>query len=113
MCTTSAFGGAAVCVNTLTDPSHCGTCTNACPGGWRCSGGKCVATAYVVVTTVTKASSPAAIGHILRPICKSGMTLCGGTCVDLKTDTGNCGSCNNSCAKGKYCVSGYCIDTIY
>jgi hypothetical protein len=112
MCTTSAFA-ATVCVNTLTDASHCGSCTNVCPSGWRCSSGKCVATAYVVVTTVSKTTSPTSGGYILRQICKSGLTLCGNTCVDLKTDSSNCGSCNKACARNKYCVSGYCIDTIY
>jgi hypothetical protein len=113
MCTASAFAGATVCVNTLTDATHCGSCTNVCPSGWKCSGGKCVATGYVVVTTATKTTSPTLGGYILKRICTSGLALCGDTCVDLKTDSSNCGSCNKACAKNQYCVSGYCIDIIY
>ena len=37
-------------------------------------------------------------------------TKCGGTtCLDLKTDKNNCGSCGNACADA--CCNGVCVDT--
>ncbi len=35
------------CVNTQTDPLHCGSCTNACAPGQTCSSGACTGTATV------------------------------------------------------------------
>ncbi len=43
--------------------------------------------------------------------CGAGMTLCGGQCVDLQTDMGNCGTCGEICASGLVgvaCVQGVC-----
>lgn len=40
-----------------------------------------------------------------------GCDKCGGaTCLDLKTDTMNCGSCGNACTDA--CCNGSCIDTV-
>jgi len=35
--------------------------------------------------------------------CTTGLTSCGGTCVDLDTDDANCGSCGNACMAGMEC----------
>ena len=42
--------------------------------------------------------------------CSAGSTLCSGTCVDTKSDNGNCGSCGNACltSVGQSCVAGGC-----
>lgn len=113
LCAASAMAATPACVDTSTDALHCGSCTNVCPSGWKCSGGKCIATARVVVTTTTTTTYATIIGYVIRPVCKTGLTLCGNSCVDLKTDSSNCGSCNKVCAKNQYCSSGYCMDTIY
>jgi hypothetical protein len=39
--------------------------------------------------------------------CESG-TLCGGTCVDLMSDQGNCGACGTACGAGQVCSGGTC-----
>src|SRR5260370_23995750 len=36
---------------------------------------------------------------------------CGGRCVDLTTDVGNCGSCNNHCQASQVCKGGQCTCT--
>jgi hypothetical protein len=56
-----------------------------CPSGTSCSAGKCV--------------------------CKTGLTSCNGTCVDLQTDLNNCGQCFNSCGSGLACSAGQCVCT--
>jgi hypothetical protein len=43
--------------------------------------------------------------------CKSGLTDCGGTCVDLQSDLNNCGACGEICESGLVpveCRSGVC-----
>jgi hypothetical protein len=40
--------------------------------------------------------------------CASGTALCGGACVDPRTDTTHCGRCGNACAEGHYCDAGAC-----
>ena len=39
--------------------------------------------------------------------CPSGLTLCGGDCVDLDTDNFNCGECGRACADS-FCNAGTC-----
>lgn len=34
--------------------------------------------------------------------------MCGATCVDLSTDSANCGACSNACAPGQPCTNGAC-----
>ena len=45
-------------------------------------------------------------------VCVAGMCVCGltcgGTCVDPKTNTSNCGACGNVCATNASCTAGQC-----
>jgi hypothetical protein len=41
--------------------------------------------------------------------CPAGLSSCGGTCVDLMTDRGNCGGCGRSCAAVEICADGECV----
>ncbi|MFN8590232.1 MAG: pentapeptide repeat-containing protein [Thermomicrobiales bacterium] len=73
-----ACGG--ICVDTQTDPNHCGDCATVCPvGAPTCQGGACVCPGN---------GSTA---------CGPGLTCCGNGCSDLNSDPTNCGSCGNSC----------------
>ncbi len=40
--------------------------------------------------------------------CSSFETLCGTTCVDVKSDDDNCGGCNKVCANSTSCFNGTC-----
>src|SRR5690606_22684641 len=42
------------------------------------------------------------------PLCHGGEDACGESCVDLRTDTSNCGQCFVSCAAGQRCHDGSC-----
>lgn len=44
----------------------------------------------------------------LGPRCGASETACGGTCVDLRRNRDNCGSCGNSCQDGTVCIMGTC-----
>jgi hypothetical protein len=47
------------------------------------------------------------------PPCRTGLTLCNGACVDLASDTINCGTCGNACVPGAHqsasCALGACV----
>ena len=73
------------CVDTTTNPDHCGQCDRSCPHAGVCSGGECVFE------------------------CASGESGCGGACVSLDNDANNCGSCGRSCPWGASCQSGECV----
>jgi len=63
----------------LTDPKHCGSCTNACSSSQVCSNGACKAQ------------------------CDPPLVKCfgdAGSCIDTTKDPSNCGSCNSACAVG-------------
>src|SRR5690606_15580960 len=46
------------------------------------------------------------------PGCTSGTTRCGNACVDLRTDSANCGTCGNVCPTDTFCnPDGLCHPT--
>ena len=78
------------CVDTQTNPAHCGMCDRACTASEECRAGTCTA-------TVT---------------CPSGQIVCGGGCVDAQTDNANCGACGNACSAAQTCTAGTCTATM-
>ena len=44
------------------------------------------------------------------PVCPDGMFPCNGTCIDMSTDTQNCGACGNVCPANAICIDGSCSD---
>ena len=65
----------------------------------------------LVVTTVGGVVAWAGLGKVFAkdcdPPCSSGLTCCGGKCIDLRNDPKHCGDCNVVCASG-LCVNGLC-----
>jgi hypothetical protein len=43
-------------------------------------------------------------------VCDTGLTRCGGTCIDTSSDNANCGGCNQACAGT--CDSSRCVVTL-
>ncbi len=72
------------CVDTATDPTHCGACGNRCGAGMACVAGACAAS------------------------CPTGQIVCNGVCATLATDRQNCGACGTACAAGQVCTAGVC-----
>ena len=72
-------------------------------------------------TTDTYADAPAADGLLVDVpsadvfTCPPGTTNCSGTCVDISSDTSNCGTCGNVCGviagvtAGPSCFLGHCV----
>ncbi|WP_437930067.1 MXAN_6577-like cysteine-rich protein [Sorangium sp. So ce291] len=73
-----------VCVDTRTDPNHCGKCGEQCDPGRACAGSLC------------------------RRTCLEGLTDCAGSCVDTNADPLHCGGCDRACDPGRPCEEGSC-----
>ncbi len=87
-----------------------------CPGG-KASNGLTVckpgdSTVYVSCecepTSVTTTGSGGSGTGGMGPTCKAEETKCSGSCVDLKVDDKNCGTCGIFCKKGTACLAGAC-----
>jgi hypothetical protein len=53
--------------------------------------------------------TPTVMVEMKKPrLCPIGTSGCGGTCVDLSTDNGNCGSCGRSCNSTGFCNRAAC-----
>jgi hypothetical protein len=75
----------ATCVDTMSDPTNCGGCSQACDPGELCVSGACE--------------------------CMAGETLCSSRCVNLTNDSTNCHDCGHSC-QGGACVASVCQPSI-
>jgi hypothetical protein len=90
--------------------SGAGDCTGACsPNATRCSG----STPQTCDATGSWQSQPPCAQP--APDCQSGTctcleTVCGGSCIDPKTDGHNCGACGHDC-QGASCQAGACQPT--
>jgi hypothetical protein len=91
--------------------SHCMQALHKNPKAVLC--GKCSAKAPV---TICQGKTPNCCGNgtccaatcCASVCCASGLTCCSGKCVNLQTDSSNCGKCGTKCASGKTCKSGTC-----
>jgi hypothetical protein len=106
------------CVDLSSDPANCGACGMACATGATCGAGVCATT---TPTGCTKNSdcpageecvdnacaSPVDAGRDAAT-CAAGEVDCSGTCVDVSTDSANCGGCGMRCGAPATCVSGAC-----
>jgi hypothetical protein len=121
-CTTC---GGTACVDTTTDPAHCGGCGAACPTGASCAGGTCECAANTTVcagSCVDLQSDAVHCGDCgeacpAGTVCNAGtcagscgaLTQCGASCVDTQTSGAHCGACDNPCPAGASCVDGACV----
>ncbi len=91
-----------VCADLANDPRNCGGCYINCPAGQTCSNGSCSGdTPPCGVGSAGLTCEPGDGG--------SGVCCPGAGCIDLRTDTSNCGSCDHACASDAGCSSGQCI----
>jgi len=106
------------CVDLQTDPDNCGACGFSVPYGETCRNGQ-FSSSSGLNKNGSSAASPGATsaGSVLtsatvagiKGSCPTGRSSCSGTCTDLLNDTGNCGSCGNSCLSGQTCQNGRCL----
>lgn len=72
------------CVDTSTDPDHCGGCFEPCDGGDACINGTC------------------------SGACPPNLVDCGDFCADIFNDPQNCGGCFSPCGDEQFCSQGMC-----
>jgi hypothetical protein len=70
----------------MEDHNNCGACGKKCQGSEKCQDGNCVST------------------------CGNGLTSCGYSCVDLKTNINNCGFCGHVCPSYPHAMA-KCVDS--
>ena len=121
----------AICVDTLSDPNHCGSCTTACASVddamaptcvkgvcdvtcganlTKCSDGVCydLLSSHDHCGTCTTACPQTETCVQGKCICGGGMQLCNGVCTDTQTDPNNCGGCGKPCPPQTACTGGAC-----
>lgn len=66
--------------------------------------------AISVATLVAAATIPGACGHdgIVGGSCRKNLSNCSNRCVNLDTDSDNCGRCGKRCPAGIDCIKGLC-----
>lgn len=105
------------CVDTTTNPSHCGACATECA---TADAGALVANDNGnpdagIPNFGVDAGAPWSVGtascakSACGVDCPQGLTLCGdGICYDTANFHEHCGDCNTACAAGEYCAGGHC-----
>jgi hypothetical protein len=112
------------CVDTRSDPNHCGACGASCGGGESCTASACSAAPPDAGCTPDctgrscggdgcggscGACGPAQLcANGGQCVCSDSMDACAGACVDLRIDPDHCGACDVVCAPGRACVGGAC-----
>ncbi|GMV15748.1 MAG: hypothetical protein AMXMBFR56_39720 [Polyangiaceae bacterium] len=136
--TYSLCGTASTCFATLTDPSHCGSTCQQCPGPASgqgspvCNNGNCNVTcnngfskcgldcfnlktdknhcgSCTNVCTAPQGGSTSCANSVCVPACPSALTLCNNFCADTTKDQNHCGGCGKKCTGGKVCAGSTCV----
>jgi len=109
------------CIDVTADPLNCGDCDVECPGGQRCADGACCTPS----PETCNGSDDDCDGEIDEgrgtdlgctdgESCSEGscacIAMCGGSCVDTRSDAAHCGECGNACPSGLDCVDSICCE---
>ncbi len=115
-----SHGGTGGCCNgqPCNADGFCGTCRTlgvACNADAECCQGNFAALCCLDgVSLNTRCTDVTNIGFVCPgdspppESCPEGQTACGGECVDLSSNAGNCGACGNSCGLGGVCTGRVC-----
>jgi len=71
----------------------------------------CDSTGHWSSLTACSGSTPYCSGGVCVT-CPAGLTNCSGSCVDITSDSANCGGCGTSCASGWMCIASTCVSKV-
>jgi hypothetical protein len=91
-----------LCVDLDASSLHCGACDNACPAGESCVDGQCKDTCDGMCDPILQLCDEG------RCVCRLGLSLCNGACVDRQVSNIDCGDCTVRC-DGGLCADGLCV----
>jgi hypothetical protein len=97
------------CVATISDNNNCGGCGHVCMGGHTCELGLCVCPPLRVECSGVCCPEGQICTNGACSTCVLGQAFCNGHCIDVTTDSSNCGSCGNACTGGKTCIAESCV----
>ncbi len=125
---TTCGWGLMYCVDTNTDPYHCGGCGNLCA---ECANGTCAACQQHEMSCDGVCADPSgeancgACGNACAPnercvgetefrcaACPAGQLQCNGDCTNVANDNRHCGACGKECEAGSNCVEGQCTKSV-
>jgi hypothetical protein len=102
------------CVDAQTDRANCGACGTVCKDGEICSAGKCEISCQAGLTKCTKPLGDGGTSDASADASgdggDAGPQLGAVYCANLQTENTNCGACGATCAIGKVCVAGACVN---
>lgn len=81
----------AQCIDVDTDPANCGICGRWCNSSSACVDGACV---EVCAQSCDSDAETCVDGEC---VCREGLVVCDGECVDPATDDKHCGMCGREC----------------
>lgn len=135
VCAVGLVDCSGVCTTVATDSNNCGSCGNVCAAGATCAAGTCDCAAPrltcgdLCIDPQSDAEHCGTCDHACGPteICSAGecTVMCTGAnhgvcmnvgeggvreqvCVDLFSDSENCGTCNTHCSADSVCQGGIC-----
>jgi hypothetical protein len=89
------------CVSLASDVDHCGACDIVCLPGQTCTAGECE---LIELGCNCDEARELCVDGACE--CRPGLSACGASCVDVRSDVDHCGGCGQPCAG--FCVDGEC-----
>ena len=95
--------------STLQPPVLLGTGDGGAGGTSPATGGETVASSSTSTGGTPSQGGEPATGGATAIVCLATETKCNGACVDLTSDTANCGECGSACTATQVCSGGQCV----
>lgn len=92
-----------VCADLSSDLAHCGECGESCDADGACVAGDCRDSCG---DSCEEDDGEVCVAEVC--VCRTGLTDCSGSCVDLMANANHCGECGRGCGDD-VCLAGDCV----